>query len=125
MDTAYVTGEEAFLTANPAIRSRLLGWLYTNLLPTDRRRGDQIWCGCTRAIRPPSWPTSERFVRQWLAVRALLSPTSVATHPTAALAADLSADYLPLGQHLDRLFLVEQAEGQADQAEARPPTRSG
>ena len=35
----------------------------------------------------------ERFVRQWLAVRDLLSPTSVATHPTAALAASLSADY--------------------------------
>ncbi|HMD23368.1 MAG TPA: hypothetical protein VKH61_04650, partial [Streptosporangiaceae bacterium] len=33
MDTSYVTGEEAFLTANSAARSRLLGYLYTTLLP--------------------------------------------------------------------------------------------
>ena len=33
MDNAYAAGEEAFLTANPALRSRLLGSLYTTLLP--------------------------------------------------------------------------------------------
>ena len=115
MDTAYVDGEEAFLTASPAIRSRLFGLLYASLLPaTD----DEV----TNLVRlhasdpPAELADIRRFVRQWLAVRDLLSPTNVATHPMTGLAANLSADYSPLGQHLDRLFLVEQAEGQADQA---------
>jgi diguanylate cyclase (GGDEF)-like protein len=115
MDMAYVTGEEAFLTANAAQRSHLLNYLYTSLLPaTD----DEV----TNLVRlHANDPSAERsdiqgFVRQWLAVRDQLSPTSVATHPMATLAADLSADYVPLGAHLDRLFLVEQAAGQSDQA---------
>lgn len=114
MDTAYVTGEEAFLTANSALRSHLLDYLYTTLLPpTD----DEV----TNLVRlhandPPAERSDiQRFVRQWLAVRDELSPTSVATHPMATLAAGLSADYLPLGTHLDRLFLVEQTDGQIDQ----------
>ena len=114
MDTAYVTGEEAFLAAHPAVRSHLLNYLYTSLLPaTD----DEV----TKLMRlhandPPAERSDiQRFVRQWLAVRDELSPTSVATHPAAMLAAGLSADYVPLGQHLDRLFLVEQANGQRDQ----------
>jgi diguanylate cyclase (GGDEF)-like protein len=117
MDTAYADGEEAFLTANPAIRSRLFGLLYATLLPaTD----DEV----TNLVRlhasdpPAELADIRRFVRQWLAVRGLLSPTSVATHPMTGLAASLSADYSPLGQHLDRLFMVEQAQGQADQASA-------
>jgi diguanylate cyclase (GGDEF)-like protein len=117
MDTAYVDGEEAFLTANPAIRSRLFGLLYATLLPaTDD--------GVTNLVRlhasdpPAELADIRRFVRQWLAVRDLLSPTSVATHPMTGLAANLTADYSPLGQHLDRLFRVEQAQGQADQASA-------
>jgi hypothetical protein len=120
MDTAYVTGEEAFLTANPAVRSHLLGYLYTSLLPaTD----DEV----TNLVRlhandPPAERSDiQRFVRQWLAVRDELSPTSVASHPMATLAAGLSADYVPLGTHLDRLFLVEQAAGQSDQlTQSRP-----
>ena len=117
MDTAYVDGEEAFLTANPAIRTRLFDVLYATLLPAT----DDAVTNLVRlhASDPPAELADiRRFVRQWLAVRDLLSPTSVATHPMAALAASLSADYSPLGQHLDRLFLVEQAEGQADQARA-------
>ncbi len=117
MDTAYVTGEEAFLTASPAIRSRLFGLLYATLLPaTD----DEV----TNLVRlhasdpPAELADIRRFVRQWLAVRGLLSPTNVATHPMTGLAANLSADYSPLGQHLDRLFLVEQAEGHAEQLKA-------
>ena len=117
MDTAYADGEQGFLTANPAIRSHLFGLLYTALLPAI---DDQV----TNLVRlhagdpPAEQADTRRFVRQWLAVRGLLSPTSVASHPAAALAAGLSAVYLPLGQHLDRLFLVEQAEGQADQQKA-------
>jgi diguanylate cyclase (GGDEF)-like protein len=117
MDTAYVDGEEAFLTASPATRSHLWNLLYATLLPaTDDEVTDLVRL---HAGDPPAELADiRRFVRQWLAVRDLLSPTSVATHPMAALAAGMSADYLPLGQHLDRLFMVEQAEGQADQAKA-------
>jgi diguanylate cyclase (GGDEF)-like protein len=115
MDTAYATGEEAFLTANPAVRSHLLGYLYTTLLPaTDDELTNLVRL---HANDPPVERSDiQRFVRQWLAVRDELSPTSVATHPMATLAARLSAGYVPLGTHLDRLFLVEQAAGQRDQA---------
>src|SRR5260370_39958831 len=34
MDTAYATGEEAFLASEPAQQSRLAGSPYTRLLPT-------------------------------------------------------------------------------------------
>jgi diguanylate cyclase (GGDEF)-like protein len=114
MDTAYVTGEEAFLTANPAVRSRLLEGLYTSLLPATDAEVTEL----TRlhANDPPAARADiRRLVRQWLAVRGELSPTSVSSHPAAALAASLRADYGPLGAHLDRLFLVEQAEGQRGQ----------
>jgi diguanylate cyclase (GGDEF)-like protein len=114
MDTAYVTGEEAFLTANPAVRSHLLDGLYTTLLPvTDAQVTDLVRLHATDL--PAERADIQRLVRQWLAVRGALSPTSVSAHPAAALAARLSADYVPLGAHLDRLFLVEQADGQRDQ----------
>jgi diguanylate cyclase (GGDEF)-like protein len=117
MDTAYVTGEEAFLTTNPGQRSRLLGWLYTSLLPaTDQQLTAlvQLHAGDPPAVRADI----EQFVRQWTAVRGLLSPTGVPSRPDAALAADLSTAYLLLGDHFDRLFRVEQADGQNDQVNA-------
>jgi diguanylate cyclase (GGDEF)-like protein len=114
MDTAYVTGEEAFRTANPAVRSHLLDGLYTTLLPaTDAEVTDLMRLHATDP--PAARADIQRLVRQWLAVRGVLGPLSVATHPAAVLAAGLSAEYAPLGAHLDRLFLVEQAEGQSDQ----------
>jgi diguanylate cyclase (GGDEF)-like protein len=114
MDTAYATGEAAFLTANPATRSRLLGGLYTTLLPTtDAEVTNLVRLHATDA--PAGRADIRRFVRQWQTVRDELSPTTVATHPAATLAAGLSAGYAPLGAHLDRLFLTEQAEGQSDQ----------
>jgi diguanylate cyclase (GGDEF)-like protein len=114
MDTAYVTGEQAFLTANPAVRAHLLDGLYTTLLPaTDAEVTDLVRL---HAADPPAERADiQRLVRQWLAVRGVLSPTSVATHPAAALAAQLSAEYAPLGAHLDRLFMVELVDGQSDQ----------
>jgi diguanylate cyclase (GGDEF)-like protein len=60
----------------------------------------------------------ERLVQQWLAVRDLLSPTSVAAHPADVLATELATAYLPVGRHLDQLFLKEQADGHADQVKA-------
>ena len=117
MDTAYATGEEAFLTANPALRSKLLGWLYTTMLPaTDAQMAafEQL-----HAADPPTEHANiERFVRHWMVVRSLLSPTSVAARPRAALATDLAADYAPVGAQLDRLFLREQDIGHSDQLRA-------
>jgi diguanylate cyclase (GGDEF)-like protein len=114
MDTAYVTGEEAFLTGNSAVRSHLLSSLYTSLLPaTDNEVTNLVRLHANDS--PAERSDIQRFVRQWLAVRDQLSPTSVATHPMAVLASGLSADYVPLGAHLDRLFLVEQAAGRSDQ----------
>jgi hypothetical protein len=117
MDTAYATGEEAFLTADLARRSQLLGWLYTSLLPaTDAQLStlEQL-----HAADPPAERAGiEQFVRQWTVVRDLLSPTNVATLPAATLAARLAAAYLPVGAHLDRLFLTEQNRGHIDQVDA-------
>jgi diguanylate cyclase (GGDEF)-like protein len=117
MDSAYVTGEEAFLTSDPALRTRLLGYLYTTLLPgTDAELStfEQL-----HAADPPAEHANiEQFIGQWLVVRALLSPTNVAAHPTATLATELSNDYQPVGAHLDRLFLKEQTIGHADQVRA-------
>jgi diguanylate cyclase (GGDEF)-like protein len=117
MGTAYATGEEAFLTANPALRSKLLDWLYATGIPaTDAQMTafEQLQA----ADRPAQQADVERFVRQWTVVRSLLSPTSVAAHPMAALAADLSADYQPVSAHLDQLLLEEQASGHTDQVNA-------
>ena len=76
------------------------------------------------ATRPPEHADIERFVRQWLAVRDLLSPTSVASRPAATLATALAAAYPPLGAHLDRLFLLEQAQRAEPTRRARPRTRT-
>jgi diguanylate cyclase (GGDEF)-like protein len=117
MDTAYATGEEAFLTNSQALRAQLLGWLYTTLLPdTDAQMA--AFERLHAADPPAEHADVERFVGQWMTVRSLLSPTNVATHPRAALAADLATDYAPVGAQLDRLFLEEQAIGHSDQVRA-------
>jgi diguanylate cyclase (GGDEF)-like protein len=117
MDNAYAAGEEAFLTANPALRSRLLGSLYTTLLPATDAELSAF--GRLHAADPPAEHADvEEFVRQWMAVRSLLSPATIAAHPLPALASELSADYQPVGAHLDRLFLTEQAIGHSDQVRA-------
>jgi diguanylate cyclase (GGDEF)-like protein len=117
MDTAYATGEEAFLTSSPALRAQLLGWLYTTLLPdTD---AELATFQRLHAPDPPARHADvEKFVGQWLTVRSVLSPTNMATHPRAALAAELATDYAPVGAQLDRLFLEEQAIGHSDQVRA-------
>jgi diguanylate cyclase (GGDEF)-like protein len=117
MDTAYAAGEAAFLTADPALRSKLLGRLYTTVLPAIDAQMSTF--ERLHAADPPAEQADvERFVRQWMVVRSLLSPASVATHPMAALAADLSAAYQPVGAHLDRLLIEEQAIGHSDQVNA-------
>jgi diguanylate cyclase (GGDEF)-like protein len=117
MDAAYATGQEAFLTPDPARRSRLLGGLYTNLLPaTDVRLValKQLHAGDSQAEQADF----RQFVRQWTVVRDLLSPTNVMPHADASLADQLKAAYLPVSAHLDTLIQTEQYDGRTDQVKA-------
>jgi diguanylate cyclase (GGDEF)-like protein len=117
MDNAYTTGEAAFLASGPADRSRLFGFLYSSRLPA----ADAQLYSLERlhAADPPAERAGiEHLVRQWIAVRDLLSPTSVAAHPEATLAARLATAYLPVSAHLDRLLRIEQHDGQMDRVAA-------
>jgi diguanylate cyclase (GGDEF)-like protein len=117
MDTAYTTGEAAFLASAPAERARLLGLLYTRLLPAADARLASL--ERLHAGDPPAERAGlERLDRQWVAVRDLLSPTSVAAHPAATLAARLATAYQPVSAHLDRLLLTEQYAGHMDRVQA-------
>ena len=74
MDTAYATGEEAFLTASPALRSHSSAGFTRPCCPRPTRDDDS---GATPREDPPAEHADiERLVRQWVAVRDLLSPTS-------------------------------------------------
>jgi diguanylate cyclase (GGDEF)-like protein len=117
MDTAYATGEEAFLTSESAQRVRLLGLLYTSLLPATG--AELLALEQFHAEDPPSERADiEQFVRQWTAVRNILSPTNVGTHPSPVLASGLKGAYAPVGVDLDKLLSKEQDDGESDQAEA-------
>jgi diguanylate cyclase (GGDEF)-like protein len=117
MDMAYAAGQAAFLVPGAAERSRLLGSLYTRLLPAadarlstlERRHANDS---------PAEQAGIGRLARQWAAVRGLLSPTSVAAHPASALASQLTAAYQPVSAHLDRLLLNERRDGHADHVDA-------
>ena len=117
MDAAYAAGEAAFLASGAGERSRRFGALYTSLLPAADAR-------LTALVRlhandpPAEYAGIERLVRQWVAVRDLLSPATVAARPAPALAARLTAAYQPLSAHLDRLLLVERHDAQADRMTA-------
>jgi diguanylate cyclase (GGDEF)-like protein len=116
MDAAYATGEEAFLTPEPAQRSRLLGLIYTSLLPAaDAQLSslERLYAGDPPAERADIG----RFVRQWIVVRDLLSPANIAAHPAVTLAAQLTAVYRPVNAHLVRLFREEQSGGQSDRVD--------
>jgi diguanylate cyclase (GGDEF)-like protein len=117
MDGAYATGETAFLTPGLAERSRLLGFLYSSRLPAADARLYSV--ERLHADDPPAERAGiERLARQWAAVRDLLSPTSVAAHPTATLAAHLATAYQPVSAHLDRLLRIEQQDGNTDRLAA-------
>jgi diguanylate cyclase (GGDEF)-like protein len=117
IDAAYATGEQAALTSQPAQRSRLLGSLYTSLLPAvdaglfslkELHAGDP----------PAEYADLELFIRQWTAVRDLLSPDDFTTAPAGALAAQLTAAYQPVSAHLDQLILRELDDARADHTRA-------
>jgi diguanylate cyclase (GGDEF)-like protein len=115
MDAAYAVGEEAFLSGS-AQRTRLLGRLYTSLLPgadaqllllEQLHRGDG----------PAERAGIAQLVQQWIVVRDLLSPTGTAAAPAAVLAARLTAAYQPLSAHLDRLIRRENNDASVSEAE--------
>jgi diguanylate cyclase (GGDEF)-like protein len=117
MDTAYATGEEAFLAAGQAQRVQLLDSLYASILPaTDTQLAslERLHANDPRA----EYTNFGLFVRQWITVRDLLSPTDIPSRSDPTLAAGLTAAYQPVGAQLDRLFLVEQRGGHSDQMDA-------
>ncbi|MGD0244589.1 MAG: hypothetical protein ABSB59_30280, partial [Streptosporangiaceae bacterium] len=95
MDAAYAAGQAIIQADNPATRSRLLGTLYTSLLPgIDARLFalQQLHAGDPPAERADM----ALFVRQWDAVRDLSSAPGLTGRPPAALAAQLTAAYQPV-----------------------------
>ena len=117
IDAAYAAGEAAVQTADPAMRSRLLGSLYTSLLPAVDAQLfslERLHVGDP----PAEYADIELFIRQWTAVRDLLSPPDLTAQPAAALAARLTAAYQPASAHLDRLTVTELDDARADHAAA-------
>ncbi|MGD0246161.1 MAG: hypothetical protein ABSB59_38335, partial [Streptosporangiaceae bacterium] len=117
MDAAYATGEAALRAADPATRSRLLGTLYTSLLPgIDARLFalQQLHVGDPPAERADM----ALFVRQWDAVRDLLTPQDLTAQSAPALASQLTAAYQPVSAHLNRLILKQLNDARADHTAA-------
>ena len=87
IDAAYAAGRAAVLTTDAGRTARLLGTLYTSLLPAVDARLfslEQLHA----ADSPAEHADIALFVRQWTAVRDLLSPPTLrrATGPAAAAA---------------------------------------
>jgi diguanylate cyclase (GGDEF)-like protein len=117
IDAAYAAGEQAILAAQPAQRSQLVRSLYTSLLPAVDAQ--LFLLEQLHADDPPDEHADiGLFIRQWTAVRDLLSPDDLTDQPAAARAAQLSAAYQPVSAHMDRLFTKELDDAQADHAQA-------
>jgi diguanylate cyclase (GGDEF)-like protein len=117
MDTAYATGEEAFLASGPVRQSQLFGSLYTRVLPavdTQLAYIERLHANDPRHEHGDL----EQFVGQWITVRNLLSPVNVTLHPAPALASRLTAAYQPVSAALDELLTQEQVNGRIDQVDA-------
>jgi diguanylate cyclase (GGDEF)-like protein len=114
MDAAYAAGEEAFLSG-PAQRTRLLGQLYTSLLPAVDAQL-LVFEQFHARDAPAEHADIARFIQQWIVIRDLLSPTSVAALGAATLASRLAAAYEPASAHLNRLIRKEQNDARTGQA---------
>jgi diguanylate cyclase (GGDEF)-like protein len=117
MDTAYATGEEAFLASEPARQSQLLGLLYTRVLPAADAQliyVERLHAGDPRR----EYGKLNEFIGQWIIVRNLLSPVNVTLHPATTLASRLTAAYRPVSTGLDQLLMKEQLNGRIDQMDA-------
>jgi diguanylate cyclase (GGDEF)-like protein len=139
IDAAYAAGELAAQAAQPAQRSRLLGSLYTSLLPAVDAQ--LFTLEQLHASDPPAEHADiQLFVRQWTVVRDLLSPSDLMVQPTTVqpttvqpttgqpttgLAAQLAAAYQPVSAHLDRLFRTELDDAQADHRAAKSSAARG
>jgi diguanylate cyclase (GGDEF)-like protein len=114
IDAAYTAGQQAALTSQPAQRSRLLRSLYTSLLPAVD--AELFSLEQLHASDPPGEHAGlDLFVRQWTAVRDLLTPDEL-TGPSAA--AQLTAAYQPVSAHLNQLFGTEFEDAHADHTQA-------
>ena len=127
IDAAYAAGQAAVLTTDRAERARLLATLYTSLLPAVDARLFSL--ERLHAADPPAEHADIAvFIRQWTAVRDLLSPATLAGpdlagpdlagRTSATVAGRLTAAYQPVSAHLDRLFRRELDDGQADHTAA-------
>ena len=113
MDVAYAAGEAVVRSADPATRSRLLGSLYTSLVPAVD--GHLLSLERLHVADPPAERADlELFIRQWNAVRDLLGPPGLTAQPSAALAARLTAAYQLASDHLDRMVTTETDDARAD-----------
>ena len=117
MDAAYATGEAAFAAADPARRSQLLGVVDASLLPAI---DEQLFSleQLHLSDGPAERADLKLFIRQWTAVRDLLSRAGLTAQPGPALGDRLTAAYQPVSAHLDRLNLRELNDGGADHAVA-------
>ena len=105
------------------MRSRLLGTLYTSLIPTV----DAHLFSLERlhAGDPPAEQVDiALFIRQWNAVRDLLSPPDLTAQPPAAIAWPADGAYQPASAHLDRLVrreLDDATPRSGDRVRGAPP----
>ena len=117
MDATYAAGEQAALATQPAQRSRLLGSLYTSLLPAID--SELFSLEALHVGDPPAEHADlELFIGQWTAVRDLLAAFALNPQPGAALAAQLTAVYQPVSAHLDGLILKEANDAHTDHTHA-------
>src|ERR1700683_452649 len=80
IDAAYAAGEQAAQAAQPAQRSRLLGSLYTSLLPAVDAQ--LFTLEQLHASDPPAEHADvQLFISQWTALRDLLSPPDLTGQP--------------------------------------------
>ena len=113
MDVAYAAGNAVVRSADPATRSRLLGTLYTSLVPAVDAHLSSL--ERLHVADPPAERADVAlFIRQWTAVRDLLSPPGLTAQPPAALAARLTAAYQLASDHLDRMVTTEADDARAD-----------
>jgi len=117
IDAAYTAGQEVLEATQPAQQARLLRSLYTSLLPAvdaELFSLEQLHVGDP----PAELADLQLFIRQWTAVRNLLSLYDLNAQPASALAAQLTAAYQPVSAHLDQLILKERSDANADHAQA-------
>src|SRR6266702_5928048 len=80
MDAAYAAGQAAVRPADPAMRPRLLGTLYTSLFPAVDAQLFSLQ-RLHAGDRPAERADLELLIRQWTAVRDLLSPPELPSQP--------------------------------------------